>query len=152
MGPPREILQQGNRIVFLYSAGGVAIADPQPYYRVIRVDRPHDQERVLDQMWLGDGVGKWEGDTLVVDTIGFNDESWLTEEDGYFHSTKMHVVERLTRTGNSMKWEVTVEDPVLLQPWVWEPRTLTRNPDPDAMLREDPPCAEHDADSLFVGF
>src|SRR5438270_16651 len=99
----------------------------------------------------GDYVGHWEGDRLVVDTIGFNDENWLTAKLGYFHITDLHVVERFTRRGNKMEYQVTVDDPkVLLQPWIWEPRTMALNPDPNAKLPEDYPCSERDVDDTDV--
>ena len=67
---------------------------------------------------MGYTVGKWEGDTLVLDSIGFSDETWLAR-GGYFHSDQMRVVEKFTRTGNQMVYDVTVEDPeVLVEPWV----------------------------------
>jgi hypothetical protein len=145
MGPPQEIVQQGNRIVLLYSNFNRA-GVPKPYYRVIRLNREHDPDRVQQQTSRGDSVGKWEGDTLVVDTVGFSDETWLDGRHGYFHSTDLRVIERFTRTANKMKYEVTVEDPtVLLQPWVRKPGTLARDPNPEAMLMEDFPCSERDA-------
>ena len=150
MGPPQEILRQGNRIALLYSNFNGA-GTPKPYYRVVRLDRPHDTERAQQQTFRGDSVGHWEGDTLVVDTVGFNDETWITSRNGYFHSTDMRVLERFTRNGDSMKYQVTVEDPtVLLEPWVWEPQQLTLNKNPDAMLEEDYPCSERDAPYVQV--
>ena len=143
MGEPQQIVHQDNQLVFLYS--GASSSDPSPY-RVIRLNRPHDPERVSQQTSRGDSVARWEGDTLVVDTIGFNDETWITGRLGYFHSSDMHVVERFTRAGDKIKYEVIVEDPaVLLEPWVWPPRTMTFNPNPDAILPEDFPCSERDA-------
>ena len=83
---------------------------------------------------MGYTVGNWEGDTLVLDSISFVDSTWLAR-GGFFHSELMHVVERLTRQGNQIRYEVTVEDPeVLVEPWVMTPRTLTLSPNPDAGL------------------
>lgn len=150
MGPPQEIRQQGNRIMFLYSNFNGA-GSPRPYYRVVRLDRPHDTTRAMQQTSRGDSVGHWEGDTLVVDTIGFNDETWITSRNGYFHSTEMRVLESFKRERDSLKYEVRVEDPtVLLEPWVWEPATLKLNPNPDAMLEEDYPCSDRDAQYVQV--
>ena len=76
--------------------------------------------------YMGYTVGKWEGDTLVLDSIGFSDETWLAR-GGYFHSDQMRVVEKFTRTGNQMVYEVTVEDPeVLVEPWVMPTRRMVR--------------------------
>ena len=83
---------------------------------------------------MGYTVGHWEGDTLVLDSISFVDTTWLAR-GGFFHSDHMHVVERLTRQGNQIQYEVTVEDPeVLAEPWVMTPRILTLNPNPEAGL------------------
>jgi hypothetical protein len=73
---------------------------------------------------MGYTVGKWEGDTLVLDSIAFNDFTWLAR-GGFFHTESMRVVEKFTRQGNEILYEVTVEDPeVLLEPWVMTPRIL----------------------------
>ena len=93
---------------------------------------------------MGDSVGLWDKDTLVVDVIGLNDISWL-EIAGYFHSTDLHVIERLRREGNLLHYQATVEDPnVLAKPWVRTPVTLKISTSPDDALYEDPPCMELD--------
>jgi hypothetical protein len=81
-----------------------------------------------DPTWMGDSVGHWEGDTLVVDTIGFNDK---TEVSGYMHTEDLHVVERFRRIENgSLQYDVTVEDPnVFARPWVLPSRTLPFRPE-----------------------
>ena len=60
--------------------------------------KPHDPRRAANH-YMGITVGKWEGDTLVLDSIGFSDETWLAR-GGYFHSDQMRVIEKFTRTGN----------------------------------------------------
>jgi hypothetical protein len=83
---------------------------------------------------MGYTVGRWEGDTLVLDSIAFNDFTWLAR-GGFFHSDEMRVVERFTRQGNEILYEVTVEDPVVLvEPWVMTPRILRVNANPNAGL------------------
>jgi hypothetical protein len=95
-------------------------------------------------------VGHWEGDTLVIDVVGFNDVTWLAE-DGKFHTDAMHVIERFTRDGDGMKYEVTVEDPtVFTRPWIVNPRMLKLNTALDAAIDEDPPCVEKDAGHLVT--
>ena len=70
MGPPAKIVQTATELIFLYQQGNT--------FRVIPIDgRPHDPIKSQDTTWYGDAVGKWEGDTLVIDIVGFNDESWL---------------------------------------------------------------------------
>ena len=106
---------------------------------------PLDQ---LDGTWKGESIGHWEGITMVIDTIGFNDISWL-DIGGYFHSENMHVIERIRRDGNTLTWQATVEDPdVLIKPWTMNPRVLRLNPDPKAVLEETLPCSERDLSHL----
>jgi len=77
-------------------------------FRVIPTDgRPHPKD--LDPTWMGNSVGHWEGDTLVVDVTGFNDK---TAVDIYRHTTAYHVVERYTRTSyDQIQYEATISDP-----------------------------------------
>ncbi len=65
---------------------------------------------------MGDSIGHWEGDTLVVDTVGFNDK---TEINGYQHTDALHIVERFRRAEyNTLQYEATLEDPnVFVKPW-----------------------------------
>jgi len=133
-GPPRRIVQSANDVIFFYTQyadGGGG----QGEYRIIPTDgRKHDPQKAIEAKYFGYTVGRWEGDTLVLDSISFVDSTWLAR-GGFFHSDQMHVVERLTREGNQIKYEVTVEDPeVLVEPWVMTPRTLRLNPSADAGL------------------
>lgn len=68
--------------------------------------------------WMGHSVGRWEGDTLVVDVTGLNEETWF-DRAGNFHSDELHVIERYTLiTPNNMLYEATIEDPkVFTRPW-----------------------------------
>ena len=79
-------------------------------YRQIFMDgRPHPPD--LDPTWYGHSIGRWEGDTLVVDTVGYNDRFWF-DFDGHPHTTQLHTVERFTRTdAATLKWDITIEDP-----------------------------------------
>ena len=149
VGPPVRILQTANDVVFLYAGGG---ASTQPAdYRVIPTDgRKHDPIRSQDVYFYGHSVGHWEGDTLVIESIAFNDLTWL-ERGGYFHSDKMRTIERLRREGNTLRYEVTVEDPeVLAQPWVMNPRQLRLNTNPDAFLPEGQPCRDYDRANMVT--
>ena len=139
MGAPRKIVQTAREVILFYGQD----------YRLIPTDGgEHDPVRAQDVTFFGDAVGKWDGDTLVIDTVGFNDITWL-DKGGYFHSDLMHVVEKLHRDGNTLTYQVTVDDPtVLLQPWVMTPRVMKLNPDPKATIRESDPC--HDYDSAYM--
>jgi hypothetical protein len=104
---PAEILQlpQDKRIVMIFE-GATHI------WREIYMDgRPHPQGDALNPTYLGHSVGRWEGDTLVVDVVGFNENSWL-DYFGHPHTDKLHVVERFTRPNkNTLRYEATVDDP-----------------------------------------
>jgi len=139
-GPPRRVFQSDKDITFLYSGGDAGGGYPE--FRVIPTDgRPHGPNAKYELMYLGDTVGKWEGDTLVLDAIGFIDTTWLGR-GGFFHSEKMHVVEKFTRQGDVLLYDVTVEDPeVLVEPYVYPTRTVRRNMNPNAgLLRERGNC------------
>jgi hypothetical protein len=89
----------------------------QHTFRIIHTDgRSHPQD--VDPTWFGDSIGKWEGDTLVVDTVGLNDRTWL-DTAGHEHSDQLHLVEKFQKTGNNnIKWTVTFEDPKFYtEPW-----------------------------------
>ena len=124
-GPPRRIVQSDRDVIFFYTQyadGGGGAGE----YRIIPIDgRKHDPQRAQTlSTYMGYTVGRWEGDTLILDSIGFTDETWMGR-GGKFHSDQMRVVERFTRKGNTLLYEVTVEDPVVLaEPWVMNPRTL----------------------------
>jgi hypothetical protein len=79
-------------------------------YRQIFMDgRKHPPE--LDPTWFGHSIGWWEGDTLVVDTVGFNDKFWF-DRRGHPHTEQLHTIERFTRQDmGRMEIKVTVEDP-----------------------------------------
>jgi hypothetical protein len=86
-------------------------------------------------------VGRWEGDTLVLDSIGFIDTTWIGR-GGYFHSEKMHVVEKFRREGDAIFYDVTVEDPeVFVEPLVIPTRIMRRNTGANAgLVRERGNC------------
>jgi hypothetical protein len=142
---PSYIGQMPNYFIFVYPGQGGLIAT-QTMYRMIPADgRKHTPLEDLDGTYTGEAIAHWEGDTLVVDTWGFNSSTWFDQVGGYFHSENMHVIERFHRDGNTLTWTATVEDPdVLLEPWTTTPRVAVLNPNPHAMLRESQPCSERD--------
>jgi hypothetical protein len=104
---PFQILQNDTQIFMAYEYAGamrnIFMKDPGP--------APVDS-------WMGQSVGHWEGNTLVVDTTGMTDSTWF-DRSGNFHSDKLHVVERFTRTSpDVMQYEATMTDPdVFTRPW-----------------------------------
>jgi hypothetical protein len=103
--------------------------------RNIYMNSPH-LEDLIEVPWMGDSRGRWEGDTLVVDSIHFTDQTWF-DRSGNFHSEALHVVERYTRTGpDHMLYEVTIEDPeVFTESWQMS-MPLYRRQEDDARLLE----------------
>jgi hypothetical protein len=102
-----QMVQSANDVVILHEYPGI--------FRLIPTDgTPHQEDP--DPAWLGHSVGRWEGDTLVVDTIGFNEK---TEVEGFLHTEALHIVERFRRASyNSLEYEAIYEDPnVWTGPW-----------------------------------
>jgi hypothetical protein len=99
---PFEIIQQPNRVVILYEVHHA--------FRFIPTDgRPHPDD--MEPSYLGDSIGRWDGDTLVVDVVGFNTNTWLVGV-GTHHSEKLRVTERYTRPDlGHLNVDVTFTDP-----------------------------------------
>jgi hypothetical protein len=122
---PFQIFQNEKAIFFAYEYAGavrnIYLVDPGP--------PPVDA-------WMGQSVGRWEGDTLVIDVTGFNDQSWF-DRSGNFHSDKLHVVERYTPLGpDTLTYEATIEDPdVFTKPWTIR-MPLYRHVNADARLNQ----------------
>src|SRR5215472_3698546 len=104
---PFQILQSASALTFVYEYAGavrnIFLKDPGP--------APADS-------WMGQSVGHWEGEALVVDVTALNDSTWF-DRSGNFHSDKLHVVERYTKTSpDVISYEATIEDPkVFTRPW-----------------------------------
>ena len=106
---PFEIIQLPNRTIILYEIHHA--------FRIIPTDgTPHPSD--LEPSYLGDSVGRWDGDTFVVDVAGFNTNTWLAGV-GTIHSEQLHVTERYTRDSfDTIRYDVTMEDPVVFtKPW-----------------------------------
>jgi hypothetical protein len=100
---PFEIVQTPTRIIFLYEGGAHV-------FRQVWMDgRAHPKDP--NPNWLGHSVGHWEGETLAVDSVGFNDITWL-DDAGHPHTERLHVIEKYTRTSpTAMKYDVVIDDP-----------------------------------------
>jgi hypothetical protein len=103
MPRPFQIVQTAGRILFLYEGGAHV-------WRQIWMDgRAHPKDP--NPNWLGDSIGHWEDDTLVVDSVGFNAMTWL-DDAGHPHTEQLHVIEKYTRTAPlAIKYEVEIDDP-----------------------------------------
>ena len=105
---PFQIVQTPSQIAFLYE---FVHATRNAYLNSKHPPGPID-------WWMGDSRATWEGDTLVVDVVHFNGETWF-DHAGNFHSDQLHVVERYTLLDKDhIRYEVTIEDPkVFTRPW-----------------------------------
>ena len=103
---PMEIIQlpEQERIIMIFE-GATHI------WREIYMDgRPHPEGDALNPTFLGHSVGRWEGDTLVVDVVGFNETTWI-DFFGHPHTDALHVVERFSRPDrNTLHYEATIDD------------------------------------------
>jgi len=133
-------VQTDKDMIFIYTGGDAGGGYGE--YRIFPLDgRKHPDTAKYDMTYLGDTVGHWEGDTLVLDAVAFIDTTWMGR-GGFFHSDKIHVVEKFTRQGDALLYDVTVEDPeVLAEPYVFPTRTVRRNANPNAgLIRERGNC------------
>jgi hypothetical protein len=108
LGFPFQIVQTPNQTSVLYEYAHTA--------RNIFMNSEHPRGPI--EWWMGDSRGRWEGDTLVVDVVHFNDQTWF-DRAGNHHSEQLHVIERYTlMSANHIIYEVTIEDPkVFTRPW-----------------------------------
>jgi hypothetical protein len=119
-GYPSQIVMQPGLFVHL--------AEADNSWRVVHTDgRPHKPAEELAPLFNGDQTAHWEGDTLVIDSISFDERTWINGT-GWFHSDELHVIERLRRPSmNYLEYQYSVEDPkVLTEPWTsgWDIYTL----------------------------
>ena len=142
LGAPTEIVQTPTTVFFFYAG--------EHTHRIIPIGGRHNPEQ--DPLPDGDSIAYWEGETLVVDVVNFDSETWLSR-DGDYHDDNMHVIERFTRKGDTLEYDVTVEDPTLFTA-PWKPKagfTIERTGGRTMILREagvhdppDYPCVERD--------
>lgn len=136
---PFRILQTPSSILFAYEYASSN--------RVVNMTKTPLEASV--DTWMGTANGHWDGDTLVIDSTGFNDQSWF-DRAGDFHSDQLHVVERLSLAdADHMNYEATIEDPqTFARPWKIN-LTLYRRVEKNAQLTEFK-CVEF-AEQLLYG-
>jgi hypothetical protein len=134
---PFQIIQSQKHIMIIHEFAGAV----RTIYMDNHVEAPAES-------WMGWSNGKWEGDTLVVDTTGFNDRTWF-DRAGNFHSDALHVVERFTpRSAETLMYEVTIEDPnVFTRAWKMS-MPLYRRVERNAQLTEYR-CVEFAEDVIY---
>jgi hypothetical protein len=141
VGPPSKIIQNAREVVFLYDDVNGA------FFRIIPTDgRPHRKD--VPASYLGDAVGRIEGDTLIVETVGFNEDTWLTD-NGAFHTKDLKVTERFRRVGDTIEWRATVNDPAILsEPWQLKPQVMWIT---DIEIEEPARCDDRDVEHIIDG-
>ena len=134
---PFQIIQSTKHIMMLHTYAGAV----RTIYMADQTEAPADS-------WMGWSNGKWEGESLVVDTKGFNDQSWF-DRAGNFHSDALHVVERFTpRSADTLNYEATIEDSkTFSRPWKIS-LPLYRRVEQNAMIMEFR-CVEFVEDLLY---
>jgi hypothetical protein len=137
---PFRIVTTPTHVFMLYEA-------MHEFRQVFMDGRKHPPADELENNWHGHSIGWWERDTLVVDTVGFNDRTWF-DNNGHPHSEKMHTVERYTRTNlGTLGIEITVDDPAMYS----KPFTLRTEANlmPGAELMEYI-CSENNQDVPYL--
>ncbi len=130
---PVQIVQTPRQVIILYEYMNV--------FRVIPLNAKHPED--AEPTYLGDSVGHWEGDTLVVDITNFNDKTWLLGA-GTFHTDALHITERFTRVDkDQINYDVVMEDPnVLTKPWPYHSTMMLR----EGTRLHESVCAENNLD------
>ena len=137
MPQPFQIVQSANKIQMIYTFSNAA--------RSVHLDTVAGPP---DDTWMGHSVGRWDGDTLVVDVTHFNDKTWL-DRAGNFHSDALHVVERFTPIStDALRYEATIEDPkVFTRPWTIA-MPIYRRLEPNIQLL-DYPCIDFTEEFMY---
>jgi hypothetical protein len=123
-GTPRRIIQTDKDVIFFYPANADYGGGNEEFRDIPTDGRKRNARAENLATYYGYSIGTWEGDTLVIDSISFVDTTWLGR-GGLFHSGSMHIIEKLTRVGNELRYDMTIEDPeVFVEPWVRPTRVL----------------------------
>jgi len=137
-----EILQGSRKVAFLYGDGS---------YRLIPIDAQRKHSEDPDPSFFGEELGHWEGDTLVIDSIGFKDEKIWIDEYAHPMSDALHVVERWTRPdADHVDVETLIDDPKFYTKTFTYSRTWVIG-EPDEQVREFS-CSENNVDEEHLGF
>jgi hypothetical protein len=115
---PMQIVQTPGEVILLFEYDSIR-------HQIFTDGRAHDA--TLGPLWMGDSIGHWEGDTLVADTVNFNDKTWL-DRIGHPHSDQLHVVERFRRPKHDrLMVDISIEDPkAYTKPWTTHIEFLLR--------------------------
>ena len=123
-GTPFRIIQNDKDILMFYQQYADYGGGNTEFRDIPTDDRKRNDATAIIGTYYGYSIGKWEGDTLVIDSTSFVDSTWLGR-GGLFHSDNMHMIEKLTRVGNELHYDMTIEDPdSFIEPWVMPTRVL----------------------------
>jgi hypothetical protein len=141
-GLPFEVLQGSKKVAFLYLYN---------YFRLIPIDASRKHSADPDPTFFGEELGHWDGDTLVVDSIGFKDDKVWIDENANPHSDALHVVERWTRPdGDHIHVETLIEDAKFYtRPFTYSRTWVLGQPDEET---KEFSCSENNADVGHLGF
>jgi hypothetical protein len=133
---PFQVVQGPTMVAFLF--------EYQTIYRMVYMDKKHPPEIMDYPEFMGHSIGHWEADTLVIDTVGINERSWL-DTAGHEHSAQLHLIERIQKLNDDhLKYTVTYDDPIFFtQPWSIT-RTFTRGKPTDRIMTYS--CEENNKD------
>ena len=143
-GTPARIIQTATDIIFLYTTSDYGGGNTE--FRDIPTDgraRPNS----VEAYYFGLSIGKWEGDTLVIDSTNFVDTTWFGR-GGLLHSENMHVIEKLTRKGDEILFQTTIEDPYLIEPWVMPDKILRARQGAPQIIHERANCEVYETKDI----
>ncbi len=148
-GTPTRIVQNDIDVIFFYPINADYGGGNNEYRNIPTDGRARSALAEDLATFYGQSIGKWEGDTLVIDSTNFDDSSWLGR-GGLIHSGSMRITERLTRVGNELRYDMTIEDPeMFVEPWVMPTRVLTKNDRADGgIMAERSPCEVYEEDNV----
>ena len=134
---PFQIVQTPTHLVFAYS-----------YANASRIVYMNNKVEPQIDTWMGYSSGRWEGETLVIDSTGFNDQTWF-DRAGNFHSDALKVTERYTAISpDALQYEATIEDPkVFTRPWQMRMPLYRRLEQPSRLLKYN--CVEFAEEVIY---
>jgi hypothetical protein len=143
-GTPSRIIQSPTDILFLYTPSDYGGGNME--FRDIPTDG-RARPATVEAYYFGLSIGKWEGDTLVIDSTNFVDTTWFGR-GGLLHSPDMHMVEKLTRNGDQILYQATIDDPDLLEPWVMPDKILRVRQGAPQIIHERANCEVYETKDI----
>jgi hypothetical protein len=144
-GTPSRMMQSATDIFLVYTTSDYGGGNTE--FRDIPTDG-RARQKTVEGYYNGLSIGKWEGDTLVIDSTNFVDTTWFGR-GGFFHSADMHMVEKLTRKGDEILYQVTIEDPdSLVEPWVMPDRILRARAGAPQIIHERASCEVYETKNI----